>query len=144
MKDINAISDKKKEAEMKFKNKINDLIKNYSKNLEHIGNKLSDFEEIPNKDKNYTILGKGNFGYVEKMKSKKNNSIYAIKKLNINYEEFTSKNFYREIEIMINLKHDNIIRLYGFFEDIEKINKYNEINLINQDIKKIMIYKFIV
>ena len=103
MKKIDAKNDKIKE-EMKFKNEINDLIKKYSKNLEHIGNKLSDFEEIPNDGKNYTLLGKGNFGYVEKVKSKKNNSIYAIKKLNLNNEKFISKNFYREIEIMINLK----------------------------------------
>ena len=43
----------------------------FLKNLKEIGTKLSDFEEIPGKEKKYTLLGKGNFGYTEKMKSKK-------------------------------------------------------------------------
>ena len=45
-----------------------------NKSLINIGNKLEDFEEIKNPKTNlkYTILGKGNFGYAEKMKSKKN------------------------------------------------------------------------
>ena len=48
---------------------------NLNRNLKNIGSKLSDFEEVqnPKKNKNYTILGKGFFGYAEKMKSKKNN-----------------------------------------------------------------------
>ena len=51
------------------------------KYLDHIGIQLSDFEEIKKNQKNYFILGVGNFGYTEKMKSKKKNKIYAIKKL---------------------------------------------------------------
>ena len=49
--------------------------------LESIGNKLADFEEIPNSKNGepFSILGKGNYGYVEKMKSKIDNKIYAIK-----------------------------------------------------------------
>ena len=65
------------------------------KNLKNLGNKLSDYEEVPDqkKNKNYTILGKGNFAYVEKMKSKKNNSYYAIKKVTSN--NFDPINFSR-------------------------------------------------
>ena len=48
--------------------------------LKNIGNKLSDFKEIPNKGKQYFLLGCHNFGYVEKMISKINNNYYAIKK----------------------------------------------------------------
>ena len=54
----------------------NYLNNNNNKNtLVNIGTKLSDFEEVENQKKSqrYTILGKGNFGYAEKMKSKKNN-----------------------------------------------------------------------
>ena len=43
--------------------------------LENVGNKLSYFEAVKNDLKEYTILGKGNFSYVEKMKSKKNNRL---------------------------------------------------------------------
>ena len=99
----------------------------FLKNLKEIGTKLSDFEEIPGKEKKYTLLGKGNFGYTEKMKSKKNNSIYAIKKLDINKKKFNLKSFHREIGIMSDLNHPNLVRLYGCFEDIEKIDKFKEI-----------------
>ena len=104
--------------------------------INSIGSKLSDFEEVPNKRKNkhYTILGKGNFGYVEKMKSKRNNNFYAIKKLLEN--NICQINFLREIEIMINLNHENIVKLYGFFKDEENISKYNEIHDIVFDEKK--------
>jgi len=95
--------------------------------LEKIGNKLADFEEISNNEKNYTILGIWNFGYAEKMRSKKNNSIYAIKKINKNSPNFNQKNFKRETEIPMNLNHENLIKLHGIFEDKENIDKYKEI-----------------
>ena len=38
-----------------------------------IGTKPGDYEPIKSEDKEYTILGKGNYGYTEKMKSKLNN-----------------------------------------------------------------------
>ena len=95
--------------------------------LKYIGNKLADFEEIPDNDKRYTILGIGNFGYAEKMKSKINNNIYAIKKINKNSLFFDQKNFKRETEISINLNHENLIKLYGYFEDKENIFKYKEV-----------------
>ena len=47
-----------------------------------IGTKLSDFQEIHKDEKPFFLLGKGNFGYAEKMISKKNNKVYAIKKQN--------------------------------------------------------------
>ena len=50
---------------------MNNLNKFNINTLENIGNKLADFDEIPNNIKRYTILGVGNFGYAEKMKSKK-------------------------------------------------------------------------
>ena len=100
---------------------------NYTEHLEEIGTKLSDFEEIPNKDQSYFILGKGNFGYAEKMKSKKDGKFYAIKKIDENSEKSRNKDFKRETGIMITLKHKNLIRLYGYFEDIEKIEKFKEI-----------------
>ncbi len=107
---------------------IYNLINNNSvDDLEYIGKHLSDFEEIPSNGKNYTLLGKGNFGYCEKMKSKKNNSIYAIKKIDKDNQKFKEKNYKREIGIMSDTRHENILRIYGFFEDIEKKNKYNDI-----------------
>ena len=105
---------------------------NLNRNLKKIGSKLSDFEEVqnPKKNKNYTILGKGFFGYAEKMKSKKNNIYYAIKKLDKSRIE--PKYFKRETEIMINLEHQNIVKFYGFFEDKEKIEKFKDIYHIKE------------
>ena len=95
--------------------------------LKDIGNKLSDFEEIPKDDKKYFLLGNGNFAYAEKMKSKKDKKFYAIKKIDINSDKFEPKNFKRETKIMENLNHENIIKFYGYFKDKEKIDKYKEI-----------------
>ena len=104
--------------------------------LQNIGEKLSDFEEIPNSKKKYTLLGKGNFGYVEKMKSKKNNLIYAVKKICKNNEKFNEKNLIREIELMMDLKHANLVKLYGCFKDIENIIKYKDIYNDSQNLDK--------
>ena len=101
--------------------------------LQEIGTSLSDFEEIENSGIRYTLLGKGNFGYAEKMKSKKissnskNKCIFAIKKLVINNPNFKPKDILRETEIMISLDHKNIVKLYGYFTDKEKIDKFKEI-----------------
>ena len=110
-----------------------DLNANYNnyqlfvKNLTNIGTKLSDFEEIedPIKKMKYTILGKGFFGYAEKMKSKLDNRIYAIKKLELS--KLDKKSFQRETTIMLNLNHKNIVKFYGYFIGKEKFEKYHEI-----------------
>ena len=97
------------------------------KYLVNIGNKLIDFEEIPNPEKRlpYTILGKGNFGFAEKMKSKKDNKFYAIKKLDADH--INSTNFIRETRIPLELDHENIVKFYGYFKDKENMDKYKQI-----------------
>ena len=85
------------------------------------------FEEIKTGNQKFTILRKDDFSFVEKMKSKKNKTIYAIKKIEKKSPQFNIKDFQRETEIMFRLKDENIIKLYGYFEDRENINKYKEI-----------------
>ena len=99
------------------------------RHLQNIGTKLSDFEEISSESKKYFILGMGNFGYTEKMKSKLDGKYYAVKKLDKNSEKFKEKDFLRETSLQLDcdINHENIIRLYGFFQDIEKIEKFKEI-----------------
>ena len=82
---------------------------NKKKNIINIANKLTDFED------EFVLLGKGNFGTVEKRKSKIDNLFYAIKKLN--KKNLDEKNFIREIEILKNINHPNLINFYGSFED---------------------------
>ena len=106
----------------------NSTIMPFIKNLQNIGTKLSDFEEVSSGDKNYFILKKDNLSYTEKMKSKKDGKFYAVKKVDKNSPRFNLKDLKRETLIMIDLYHPNIIRLYGYFEDIEKIEKFKEIN----------------
>lgn len=99
--------------------------------LKNIGIKLSDFETIKNGDKDYTILGCGNFGYCEKMKSKINNHFYAIKKLS----KVKKKDFKRETQIMSEINNKYCVRFFGYFKDIEKKEKYKEIYKDNEEVK---------
>ena len=88
--------------------------------LKDIGTSLKDFREVKKNDKNYFILGCGNFGYAEKMLGK-DNKYYAVKKLEKYSKKVDRRDFRRETEISIKLEHDNLIRFYGYFEDKEKI-----------------------
>ena len=78
-----------------------------------IGKCLSDFEILQ-------VLGEGAFGFVAKVKSKKNLKIYAMKKYDLslidNPEQI--KYYKNEAIFMRNLEHPNIIKLYtNFIED---------------------------
>ena len=97
------------------------------KDLANIGTKIDDFEPIPSNGKNYCVLGKGNFGFAEKVKSKLNNKIYAIKKLSV--KDVKVKDFIRETTSMTQLNHKYIMKLYGYFQAYESINKLKEIYL---------------
>ena len=94
--------------------------------LKDIGTSLSDFKEVKKGDKNYFILGSGNFGYAEKMIGK-DNKPYAVKKLEIHSQKFKDKDFHRETKISIQLDHQNFVKFYGFFKDKENIAKFKEI-----------------
>ena len=69
------------------------------------------------------------------MRSKLNNKIYAIKKLDRKSSKFNKIDFMIETENMIKLDHENIIKLYGFFNGKENINKFKEIYPNNQNIQ---------
>ena len=105
---------------------------------------LLDFEEIADPNQNnqeYTILGKGNFGYTEKMKFKYEGcNIFAIKKLDITHIRENIKeqrSLKREIKLMEQLNHENIVNFIGYFYDQENINKYKEIYTEKKDIKEL-------
>lgn len=68
-------------------------------------------------------LGRGKFGHVYLAREKNSKFLVALKVL---YKHQLAKNcvehqLQREIEIQAHLKHDNILRMYGFFYDDEKI-----------------------
>ena len=90
----------------------NENSNNYANNInneELIGNCLDDFEILK-------ILGEGSFGCVFKVKSKKNNKIYALKKLLLPDEKEKIKNK-REILLMKYLNHENICKGYSEFKE---------------------------
>ena len=84
-------------------------------NVMNFGNKISDFEDIGQKE-----LGEGNFAKVKKMKSKINGLTYAIKiipKCKIK----RNKDIIREKIIQNFINHNNIVHLYGSFEDDQNV-----------------------
>ena len=95
-------------------------------NLVGIGTKQEDFESVPSNNKDYNFLGKGAFGFVEKMKSKLNNKFYAIKKLPVKKEAF-DKEFIRETIFMLTTNNQYVVKLYGYFQGMEKIEKLKDI-----------------
>ena len=117
------------------KNINQNIIQGNITNLIGIGTKAEDFEQISSGKLDFTILGIGNFGYTEKMKSKLNNKIYAVKKLPIKNKNFF-KELFRETTNMLNSNNEYIVKLYGYFQGLEKIEKLkiiyeDSINRIN-------------
>jgi serine/threonine protein kinase len=100
-------------------------------NLDGIGTKIEDFESIKSGNQDFTILYKGNFGYAEKMKSKLNNKIYTVKKLPVKKE--LPKELIRETTFLLKSNNEYIVKLYGYFQGIEKIEKLKNIYKNNKD-----------
>ena len=84
---------------------------NYIKNS---NNSLSNYEII-------SKIGNGGFGYVYKVKYKLNNKIYAMKGISKYGDEIIVKYNKREIELLNQLDHPNIIKYYSNFEDDKNI-----------------------
>jgi serine/threonine protein kinase len=114
------------------------------KNLNFDGkNKLDNFEIL---DK----LGQGSFGKVFKVRYKLNNCIYALKRIPKNYNDdgVKEKYIWREIEILTQLRHPNIIKYYETFEDknyiyliIEYANNGSLVSfLYNRSLEKIKLF----
>ena len=80
---------------------------------EIVGNCLDDFEIL-------RMLGRGGFGCVFKVKSKKNNKLYALKMLNIKNELEQKKNK-REVILLKYFNHENICKCYSAFTTRDEI-----------------------
>ena len=95
-----------------IKNIIQDIGKN-EKNIvaNEIGNKLTDFEILQ-------VLGQGAFGFVAKVRSKKNLKIYAMKKVDISKVVEDEKKYYENEHIFLEkLDHPNVCKLFSSFRE---------------------------
>ena len=79
-----------------------------------IGNKFNDFETLEK-------LGEGFFGKVNKVKSKKDQNIYAMKIITL--DKANEINVLRnEIEIMKSLDNPHIVKYYNYFQEQNNID----------------------
>ena len=74
--------------------------------------KLSDFDI-------FTVLGKGAFGKVFKVKNKKDKKIYALKEISFDNDE-EKKEVKNEAEILSRINHENIVKYFDSFFEGEK------------------------
>ena len=98
-------------------------------------------------------IGNGSFGKVYKAKELKTGNIVAIKQISIKNSEMNYENILKEIELLSNISHPNIVKYYKHYEENEKIYiimEYleggtlkefinNEKNKINEDISRIIV-----
>ena len=79
------------------------------------------YTEVSNSDD--SVLGKGAYGMVKLIRDKTSGRLFALKVINKEQitEEAGLEIIKREIEIHMNLDHENIIRLYEFLEDEESV-----------------------
>ena len=99
------------------------------KQNENIGDKLENYEILQ-------TLGKGGFGFVSKVKSKKNHKLYAMKMINFDLiKEPREKDLaLNEIKIIQNLNSPHIIKYYTSFQEQNRLYIIMEF-MNNGDIK---------
>ena len=112
----------------------------------------------PSKSFNYNykklcLIGNGAYGKVYKAKDLKTNNIVAVKKIKINNLNINYEYVLKEINILKNLSHQNIVKYYNYYEEHDNIYiimEYleggtikdfikNEKNKITEDICRIII-----
>jgi len=105
--------------------------------------KIDKTGDYTNYYENISIIGKGSYGEVFKVKSKSNDKIYALKTIpkRVCVDE---KKVLSEIEILKGLDHPNIVRIYEYFQDKKNyylISEFNYIDFAKEENYLIMLLK---
>ncbi|KAG6857626.1 negative regulator of the PHO system [Tephrocybe sp. NHM501043] len=94
------------------------------------------FKQKPMKYITLEKLGEGTYATVYKGRSKTTNEIVALKEINLDAEEGTPSTAIREVSLMKELKHVNIVRLHDVMHSESKLTLVFE--YCEQDLKKFM------
>ncbi|KAF2900563.1 hypothetical protein ILUMI_05634 [Ignelater luminosus] len=69
------------------------------------------------------LLGKGGFGKVYKVRQKLDGALYALKKVKLEHNnENSNKKIIREVRLLSRLNHENIVRYYNSWRDMEDVS----------------------
>jgi len=89
------------------------------------------------KYQNIEKIGEGTYGVVYKAKDTKNNEIFALKKIRLQAEEEgIPSTAIREISLLKELQHKNIVRLLDVIHTSKKLTLVFE--FLEQDLKKLI------
>ena len=81
-------------------------------------------------------LGEGTYATVYKGRNRETGQLVALKEINLDSEEGTPSTAIREISLMKELKHENIVTLYDVIHTENKLNLVFE--FMDKDLKKFM------
>ncbi|KNZ54508.1 CMGC/CDK/CDK5 protein kinase [Puccinia sorghi] len=89
------------------------------------------------------LLGEGTYATVHKGRSRITNEIVALKEIHLDAEEGTPSTAIREISLMKELKHPNIVRLYDFMDlDLKKyMDTYGERGALEAPVVRSFMYQ---
>lgn len=129
------------------KNKYSSLRSNLSFMIDTLNKNNSTINIINNKyinkyRNNYNqinLLGQGSYGSVYKVYHKFEKKMYALKKIFITEDLIEDKfDIFREVQIYANLEHQNIVKYYSSWVDIDvaSISEYNKMIVEDSDVSE--------